>query len=126
MASIRPILFAALACLALSACATPPAENNASSSAHDAPADRAIPPKPPVAETPAAPGDDVMNCDAKNMAWAKGQLADEATVQRIRTETHSKGVRVIKPGMAVTMDYRTDRVNIDVDDKNHIVSVRCG
>ena len=67
-----------------------------------------------------------MNCDAKQTAWAKGQLADEALVERIRTETHSKGVRVIKPGMAVTMDYREDRVNIDVDDKGRVLRVRCG
>jgi hypothetical protein len=35
-------------------------------------------------------------------------------------------VRVIKPGMMVTMDYREDRVNLDVDDDNRVLNVRCG
>ena len=124
-APIRSLMFAALAALALSACATP-ADETSSSSGSSVSGERSgtIPPKPPYPENP--PPEDVMKCDATTMAWATGKLADEATVQRIRTETHSKGVRVIKPGMAVTMDYREDRVNIDVDNNNRIVSVRCG
>jgi hypothetical protein len=121
----RSLMFIALVGLALSACATPAEETSSSAGAEP---DRTIPAKPPYAETPAPDTnpEEVMDCNAKTMDWAKGKLADEAMVQRIRTETHSKGVRVIKPGMAVTMDYRTDRVNIDVDANNHIVSVRCG
>lgn len=88
---------------------------------------RDVPPKPPAAE-PAPPSNEgeVMKCVDTGTSWAIGQLADEAMVQRVRTETHSKGVRVIKPGMAVTMDYREDRVNIDVDADNRILKVRCG
>lgn len=126
MATIRSLLFVALAGLALSACATPAEETSSSAGAGSS---RSIPEKPPYPENPApvTPGEEnIMKCDATTMAWAKGKLADESTVQRIRTETSSKGVRVIKPGMAVTMDYREDRVNIDVDDNNKIVSVRCG
>jgi len=35
-------------------------------------------------------------------------------------------VRVIKPGMAVTMDYRSDRLNVELDDVNTIKALRCG
>jgi hypothetical protein len=32
----------------------------------------------------------------------------------------------VKPGMAVTMDYREDRVTIRVDESNKIESASCG
>ena len=91
------------------------------------PADVA-PAPPPAGVAPAPPPNEgeVMKCVDTGTSWAIGQLADEAMVQRVRTETHSERVRVIKPGMAVTMDYREDRVNLDVDADNRILKVRCG
>lgn len=120
MSPIRPLLLAISATLALAACAS-------ADDATVATGDRDVPPKPPAVE-PAPPANEgeVMKCDDSNMGWAIGQLADEALVTRVRTETDSKGVRVIKPGMAVTMDYREDRVNIDVDANNKVVAIRCG
>lgn len=35
-------------------------------------------------------------------------------------------VRVIRPGMPVTMDYNPARLNVDVNDRGTIVAVRCG
>ncbi len=37
-----------------------------------------------------------------------------------------KSLRVIRPGQAVTMDYSTDRVNIEVDEANRIRRVYIG
>ena len=34
--------------------------------------------------------------------------------------------RVIMPGMAVTMDFREDRLNIETDDKGVITRIYCG
>ena len=92
-------------------------------SAHPAPP--STHPAPP-SNHPAPPEEEHMKCVDTGTSWAIGKLADEAMVQRVRTETHSERVRVIKPGMAVTMDFREDRVNIDVDADNRIVKVRCG
>jgi hypothetical protein len=119
MIPIRSLLFAAVVVSGLTACVTP-ADEQAS-----------VPPKPPHEVAPPAPptppGEEpIMKCDDSNTEWANGKLADEALVTRIRTETNSKSVRVIKPGMMVTMDYREDRVNIDVDATNHVTNVRCG
>ena len=36
-----------------------------------------------------------------------------------------KSVRIIRPGDAVTMDYRPDRLNISLDETDRIVSVDC-
>ena len=131
MRPIRSLLLAAAASLALVACATPADDNAGNDNAANEPDRRAIPEKPPypepVSPAPSNPGEEAMSkCSDKDMAWAKGQLADEPMVSRIRQEAHAKGVRVIKPGMAVTMDYREDRVNIEVDAENRVVLVRCG
>ena len=34
--------------------------------------------------------------------------------------------RIIGPDTAVTMDYRSDRMNIELDESGWIVAVRCG
>jgi hypothetical protein len=35
-------------------------------------------------------------------------------------------MRVIEPGMAMTMDYRPDRINFELDEDDRIATVRCG
>ena len=74
---------------------------------------------PPAAEEPA------MTCQADKGQWAIGQIADDALVAKVKADTTSDRVRVIRPGMAVTMDYREDRVNLDVDADNRVTAVRC-
>ncbi len=34
--------------------------------------------------------------------------------------------RIIRPGEAVTMDYREDRTNIELDGNDRVVRVYCG
>ena len=38
----------------------------------------------------------------------------------------AKTLRWVAPGMAVTMDYRVDRLNVDLDEKNMVTRVHCG
>lgn len=40
--------------------------------------------------------------------------------------TFPAGTRVLEPGTAVTEDYRSDRLNIDVDARGAITGVWCG
>lgn len=82
-------------------------------------------PAEPVSTAPAAPEEPAMTCQADKGQWAIGQLADEALVAKVKADTTSDRVRVIRPGMAVTMDYREDRVNLDVDADNRVTAVRC-
>ena len=35
-------------------------------------------------------------------------------------------IRIIKPGMAVTKDYRQNRINFDIDDNGIIARISCG
>lgn len=65
-------------------------------------------------------------CDAAAAQWAVGKAADQALVDKAVADSHSSNARVIKPGQAVTMDFREDRLNIEVDAANNVTAVRCG
>lgn len=114
---------ALLALVAMTACASPssaPGESASVAATAPVEAPAAEPAAtPPFAEEPA------MTCQADKGQWAIGQIADEALVAKVMADTTSDRVRVIRPGMAVTMDYREDRVNLDVDADNRVTGVRC-
>ena len=109
MSALRALLFTLASGFALAACATPPSGGNEATGTN-----------PPSMEEPP------MTCQADKGQWAMGQLADEALVAKVQADTTSDRLRVIKPGMAVTMDYREDRLNLEVDADNRVISVRCG
>lgn len=48
---------------------------------------------------------------------------DAAVLQTMR---FGQTVRIIRPGMAVTMDYLAERLNIEIDESEKIVRVNCG
>ena len=74
----------------------------------------------------AAPAPAAMVCDAAKAQSAIGQVATQAVVEKVVADSGARNARVIKPGMAVTMDFREDRVGINVDDDNKITSIACG
>lgn len=78
---------------------------------------------PPVDEAPVMGAG---QCDASKLGDLIGKTATSALVADAQQRSMSRTVRVIKPGMAVTMDYRTDRLNIDVTDRNVVTATRCG
>jgi predicted methyltransferase len=77
----------------------------------------------PAAETAA---DGAQHCDAAPAQDLVGQLLSDALREKAKAASGAKGVRVIRPGQAVTMEYRMDRLNILVDDKDAVTAVRCG
>lgn len=64
-------------------------------------------------------------CDAGPAEAFKGQSGD-AVAEQARHAAGAATVRVIRPGQAVTMDYRADRLNVELDDAGKVVAVRCG
>jgi hypothetical protein len=72
------------------------------------------------------PGLQDASCNAEGAQRFVGQTADAATVRSAMAASGAKAVRVIKPGMMVTMDFSGDRLNIRVDDADRIVAVNCG
>ena len=55
-----------------------------------------------------------------------GQAASEEIVEQARVATGAATVRILKPGMMATMDFRDDRLNLRLDDHGLIASVTCG
>jgi hypothetical protein len=65
-------------------------------------------------------------CQAEAARMAIGEPATPERIEQIRTQTGSRVVRVLKPGMAITMEFSGDRVNVRVDAQNVILGVTCG
>ena len=65
-------------------------------------------------------------CNAQGARWAVGREPSADVVERARIESGSATVRVIRPGDAVTMDFRGDRLNLNVNARNAIDAVKCG
>lgn len=65
-------------------------------------------------------------CDAARVQSLVGQVATQAVgAEAVRT-AGARTMRWIAPGQAVTMDYRTDRLNLHLDAQNRIVRIACG
>jgi hypothetical protein len=67
-----------------------------------------------------------MRCQADAGQRFVGQAASEDVVEQARVATGAGSVRVLKPGMAATMDFRDDRLNLHLDEHDVIVQVACG
>lgn len=89
---------------------------------------RGHPPAPPVASTtPASPySQSVPGACQVGRTPLLDRVADAPTIAFAQREAHAATVRVIRPGMAVTMDYRGDRLNLVVDRNERIVRAHCG
>ena len=111
------VSLAAVLALSLGACAS--SQDDTAPSAPPTSATEATPATPP--------GDAAAQCNAGAAQSFVGQEATEATVAEAQTAAGATGaVRVIKPGQAVTMDFRGDRLNVEVDERNAIVRITCG
>ena len=96
--SLRP-LFTLVALLGLAACASQP-----------------------QADAVASGG----TCNAEPAQSHVGKPASDANVQAAFKASGAKTMRSIKPGQAVTMDYREDRVNIHQDASGNVERISCG
>jgi len=74
------------------------------------------PKRPVVPERPPAQA-----CGADGLQGLVGQPA--RVLQTLKFEVQT---RIIRPGMAVTMDYSENRLNIEIDERNRISRVACG
>ena len=72
-----------------------------------------------VPETPTP--DPTAACGATDLQYLVGQSADRLEIMKFR-----RGTRIIRPGMAVTMDYSPDRLNIEIDAHEIIIRITCG
>lgn len=98
-------LAASFLILAGCAPATPPAEGNQM-------------PK----EQPAEGG----SCDAAKAQSFIGEPESAAIAEQARQKSGASTVRWLRPGQIVTMEYRDDRLNLELDAQGKITAIRCG
>jgi hypothetical protein len=55
-----------------------------------------------------------------------GKTADRYTIQNVMNLTGSGTLRVLRPGDPATMDFRENRVTIQLDQKGNIREITCG
>lgn len=75
----------------------------------------------PVPVGPVVPSGPADTCGAGPYADMIGQEA--TALERVLI---LRQVRVIRPGMAITMDFRPERINFDVDGAGRVVRIWCG
>ena len=65
-------------------------------------------------------------CNAAQVQNMVGQIATQAGAAAALRTSNARTMRWISPGVAVTMDYRSDRLNIHLDSQNRITRIVCG
>lgn len=106
----RRLVFLLSCALPLAACSSPPSHREAA------------PPPAGQATAPPAPG---TACRPQALAALTGQPATQAVIDKAMRDAGARTARVVKPGMAVTMDYREDRLTVHVDADNRIERAGC-
>lgn len=70
------------------------------------------------------PSDDA--CGAQQVQRYVGLSYMEAIGERLEEESGAGAVRVKRPGMAYTLEYRADRLDVGVDEAEIIQTIQCG
>ena len=86
---------------------------------------------PPPAAAPADPENGVAvepdaACNAEQAEWAVGQIADEDLLARARDAAGARTARFLRPDEAITLEYLGSRLNLELDEYETVISVRCG
>lgn len=118
---IRSMTVAALV-LSLAACGSPAPDEQEQALAdaqHAAEADA----EPAPAEPAPAPAE---ACDALQVQWTVGKTLTDADLEQARKDAGAQAIRTLKPGQVVTMEFRADRLNLELDDQGVVASARCG
>ncbi|MEG0862073.1 MAG: I78 family peptidase inhibitor [Pseudomonas sp.] len=65
-------------------------------------------------------------CEAKGAEFAIGKQATEALVEQARKASGSQMAHALGPHDAMTMDYRSERLNLHTNAQGVVTSVNCG
>ncbi|WP_213981816.1 I78 family peptidase inhibitor [Sphingomonas sp. dw_22] len=75
---------------------------------------------PPKTEVPG------VQCNANGLKRLIGQQRSPEAETLAKQLSNAKTVRWLEPGSVMTMDFRPDRLNLNVDEQGRITSARCG
>jgi len=65
-------------------------------------------------------------CNAELAKSHIGKAATAQVVEQARIDARADVARVLKPGQMVTMEFLAGRLNVDVNERNAIIGLRCG
>ena len=85
----------------------------------------AVPPEPAPVEEPILEHGG-RRCDASRARGLIGRSGTREVGEEALRLTGAGALRWIPPGAVVTMDYREDRLNIELDGRNKVTAIRCG
>jgi hypothetical protein len=125
------ILLAGIAAAALPGCSAaedrPPTTSEPPAplpTTQPAPPSGSAKPEPGVTRPSPQPASD--ECGADKLAGYLNQLPTSAAMAQIRVAAGHDRIRTIRPGDAVTMDFRPDRLNVEIGENGRIKRFRCG
>jgi hypothetical protein len=75
---------------------------------------------------PAAPAGNDGRCEASGADFTIGKLASPELMEQARKTSGSQMARILKPHDMITLEYRSERLNLNVDDKGVVTRVNCG
>lgn len=65
-------------------------------------------------------------CDAAAAQFAIGQQASAALMAQAKSKAGAQDARFLSPNDMVTLEYRSDRVNLNTDATGKVTRVNCG
>jgi hypothetical protein len=79
-------------------------------------------------DTPAPPpaADPALGCTSAAVSHLKGQMATPALLEQARLQAAASSARILTPSSVVTLEYNSQRLNLNVDDQGLITRVTCG
>ena len=70
--------------------------------------------------------DELQQCDAIPVQRWVGRKITATTEAVILKDSGADVTRLIRPGEAITMDYQTDRINLELDQRGYLARIYCG
>jgi Peptidase inhibitor I78 family len=88
------------------------------------PAGGASPPAGNAAPSTPAPAGGT--CNGTAAQFAVGQLNTPALLEQARVRSGARLARALPPGLAVTMEFNAERLNLTLDAAGRVTQVNCG
>ena len=81
---------------------------------------------PAGAAPPAAPAPVGGTCNAAPAQFAVGQMHTPTLLEQARVRSGARLARALPPGLAVTMEFNPERLNLTLDAAGRVTQVNCG
>ncbi|HDS0916857.1 TPA: hypothetical protein QEM85_000213 [Pseudomonas putida] len=77
-------------------------------------------------DAPAASAGNDGRCEASGADFAIGKPASADLLEQARKASGSQMARILTPHDVVTLEYRSERLNLNVDEQGKVTRVNCG